>query len=525
MDHSETAGACNKKTAEVSFDNAMRTVTKKLAKDTLLYVPAKIIPGFLGVIAVAVFTRLFDPSLYGQYILVLTTTTIVTAFASQWIVQSILRYRAQYVANGQVGYFNEKFTTLLVFLTIAFVLVAVATYPLRGILGSYNSYFIISFLLIISGIWFNCLITLYQADLRSWYFSIFTILNGILKFFIPLLIVVMYSRTVDSLLWGNFFAFLIVIIPMLFTCKNLSNFRSPPLQIVDEENKKNNASLIIFFRQFFLYGFPMIGWFLGAELLSIADRYVIQILRNSREVGIYSSNYSLMASAMALITMPLLNAAHPLLMKAGTDIASSSERVQQLIKSFSRYFLILSFPILTYIIVFSREFANVFLGLEYREGNVVMPIVLIGILVWSFAMFGHKGLEFREKTRIMFFYVLICTVVKIILNLIFIPWFGYLAAAVTTLVCFTLYPVLVFFGTKRDIPWLIPWRSLGKIVMASLCVVIILVPLKFIVIPSYIKLFIAGVIIIPFYLLALYFVGEYRDDELAFVKRRLGKKA
>ncbi|HEX7320349.1 MAG TPA: polysaccharide biosynthesis C-terminal domain-containing protein [bacterium] len=525
MDHSETTSAGNKEPAGVPFDNAMRTVMKKLAKDTLLYVPAKIIPGILGVLAVAVFTRLFDPSLYGQYILVLTTTTIVTAFASQWIVQSVLRYRAQYVANGQVGFFNEKFTTLLLLLTMTFAVVVVVTYPIRGVLGSYESYFFVSFLLIVSGIWFNCLITLYQADLRSWYFSIFTILNGMLKFFIPLLIVILYSRTVDSLLWGIFSAFFVIIIPMLFTYQNLPSFRPTQRLVIDETNKKNNASLVSFFQQFFFYGFPMIGWFLGAELLSIADRYVIQILRDSREVGIYSSNYNLMASAMALITTPLLNAAHPILMKAGTDIATNSVRVQQLIRSFSRYFLILSFPVLTYIVVFSREFANVFLGSEYREGNLVMPIVLIGILIWSFAMFGHKGLEFREKTRIMFYYVIICTVVKIVLNLIFIPWFGYIAAAVTTLVCFTLYPVLVFFGTKRDIPWLIPWRSLGKIVIASLCVAAFLTTLKFIAISSFMKLLIAGIAIIPIYLVALFIFGEFSDDECSFVKRRLGKNA
>lgn len=497
----------------------MQILTKKLAKDTLLYFPAKIIPGMFGVIGIAVFTRLFNPQFYGQYILIMTTTMIVTTFTSQWIVQSTLRYRAQYVSAGQTSDFNNKFALLLLCLTVVLACIALLTYPLRGFLGEYKSYFLVFWLVIVAGIWFNCLVTLYQADLKSWSFSIFTILNGILKFLVPYLLVILYNRTVSSLLWGGFFAFIIIIIPLILTSGIIPISRSQRTDPVSV----NSMSLTVFIRQFFLYGFPMIGWFLGAELLSVADRYIIQIFRNSQEVGIYSSNYNLVVSAIALIATPLLNAAHPLLMKAGVEIERSKENVQQLIRSFSRYFLILSFPILVYIIVFARELADVFLGLEYRKGNIVMPVVLIGIFAWSFAMFGHKGLEFREKTRIMFVYVMICTVVKVVLNLLFVPRFGYHAAMTTTLLCFLLYPVLVYFGTRNDIAWLIPWGSMGRIILICIGISIFIWTIKFIPVSSFLKLLIAGLLLVPVYLTALWIGGEINDREKGFMKRMLAR--
>lgn len=37
----------------------------------------------------------------------------------------------------------------------------------------------------------------------------------------------------------------------------------------------------------------MVGWMLGGQILGIADRFVIGAFRDTREVGIYSANYTL----------------------------------------------------------------------------------------------------------------------------------------------------------------------------------------------------------------------------------------
>ena len=495
-----------------SFD--LRLFVKKLVSDTILYIPAKIIPGALGVIGVAIFTRMFKPDAYGQYILVITTTTILTAIASQWLLQSILRYRAQYLLSNQISKFNQYVTLLLIMVTSTILLLSMALYPLYNLISEYRQYFIVALLIIISGVWFNNLITVLQADLRSLPFSLITILNGIFKFALPLILILVFQKTVINLLWGNVFAFVLALLPIIF----VYNYHPGKMQkATGQDNKLDSISFLYFAKQFFRYGFPMIGWFLGAELLSITDRYLIQLLRNSNEVGIYSSNYNLVASAMALIAMPLLTAAHPLLMKAGTTVSNQKERVQNLITLFSRYFLILAFPIILYVIIFSKEFANLFLGAEYRQGSAIIPIALISIFIWYFAMFGHKGLEYREKTNIMFLYVMICTIAKIILNLIFIPKYGYIAAAFTTLVCFTIYPILVYVGTRTDIKWLIPWRSIMKIFLASLFTVIFLVPLKFLSIYFLWKLVIAGIVLLPIYGFSLYLVSEFKAYELDYI--------
>jgi len=81
-------------------------------------------------------------------------------------------------------------------------------------------------------------------------------------------------------------------------------------------------------------------------------------------------------------------------------------------------------------------------------------------MVRGFSMYGHKGLELAERTHVMFALVTVSAACNVALNLIFVPLYGYTAAAVTTVAGYLLYPVLVHRATRRHVPWLIPWREI-----------------------------------------------------------------
>ena len=82
-------------------------------------------------------------------------------------------------------------------------------------------------------------------------------------------------------------------------------------------------------------------------------------------------------------------------------------------------------------------------------------------------MYGHKGIKLLEKTGVMFVLVIVCCVTNIGLNLIVVPRYGYFGAAVTTMVSHGLYPIMVYWVTRRYLEWIIPWRSVFNIVVAG----------------------------------------------------------
>lgn len=103
---------------------------------------------------------------------------------------------------------------------------------------------------------------------------------------------------------------------------------------------------------------------LGGQALGIADRFVIGAFRDTREVGIYSANYTLVTMALGLLATPILMATHPIIMNAWEQ--SPGKNISRVIGVLSRYYLIAMVLFVTIVGVFSRGLAALLLGGEFR---------------------------------------------------------------------------------------------------------------------------------------------------------------
>jgi O-antigen/teichoic acid export membrane protein len=223
-------------------------------------------------------------------------------------------------------------------------------------------------------------------------------------------------------------------------------------------------------RRMAVFGFPLIGWALAHNLLNFSDRFIIEFFRGSGAVGIYSSNYALAAQAAGITFGPVIQAIHPIVMNDwdGND----TDKLVESIKRYSRYLLILGAPVIAFSIALSRSLTGILLAPEYAAGYLVVPFVTIGLFLWNFANIGHKSLEVAEQSMIMLIGVVISLTVNLILNIPLVINYGYLGAAIASLIGFGVYPVYVYFATRRNIPWKIPWKK-GAIVFASTTAILI----------------------------------------------------
>ncbi len=96
--------------------------TKRLSKDTLLYIPVFLAPALVNILLLMIFTRFFSPDIYGQYTIVMNTAIIVSALLTQWITLSIQRFRPIYKKEGKVAEFNEHLLSLMFYITMGFSL-------------------------------------------------------------------------------------------------------------------------------------------------------------------------------------------------------------------------------------------------------------------------------------------------------------------------------------------------------------------------------------------------------------------
>jgi O-antigen/teichoic acid export membrane protein len=103
-----------------------------------------------------------------------------------------------------------------------------------------------------------------------------------------------------------------------------------------------------------------------------------------------------------------------------------------------------------YNLFFLKEpLAKLILGKEFVKGHVLWIPLFIGNILWHMDLFLHKPLEFQEKTKTMMVVLLLITILKIFLNIIFVKLFGYTAAAYTTILCYFIYALIIHLISNR----------------------------------------------------------------------------
>jgi O-antigen/teichoic acid export membrane protein len=475
----------------------------KLRADALNYFPAAVIPALASIVGVAVFTRIFTSEEYGWYTLVAASAVISTTLASGWIQQSVLRYLPRFKAEGNLDDFMSKFMGLILVVSALVVLLAsVFYYPLEGRMGVYAHFYFPGLALVVSGLVFLSINSVFQADLRSGSFALHRIAMSVLRLLIALALVFFVKRDVVGIILGAAAAYFLLIIPMALKLRGAG--RRPVFGGFDLGFVKATAS----------YGFPIIGWMMAGQILSFCDKFMLAFFKDASQVGIYAANYNLVNMGVSLLSGPIIMAAHPLVMNVWES--GERSRVPSVIREFSRYYILIVVPAAVFVGVFNRELVRLLLGWEFRAGARIIPVVLAGFFAWGFSMYGHKGLELMEKTRMMLLLVAGAVVMNLLLNWFLIPPYGYMGAAIATTVSYMSYPVLIFFVSGRYLEWLIPWRSLLAASVSSLPVgLLCFFAAKTLSsrVDSIWILLGTAVLAIPLYLVLLSLAGEVRESD------------
>ena len=187
-----------------------------------------------------------------------------------------------------------------------------------------------------------------------------------------------------------------------------------------------------------LLGLPLIPHYLSQTALNGADKIMIKRMVGDSESGIYSLAYSV-SQIMTLVNTALVQTITPWI---GQKIKQNKgEQVPGLVEGM----LIIDAVCNLGVMAFAPELIAVFGPKKYAEAIWVMPPVVMSVY-FSFAYSVFAAYEFYfEKNRLMSVATMTGAVLNIVLNLIFIDKFGYIAAGYTTLICYILYGLFHYF--------------------------------------------------------------------------------
>lgn len=408
--------------------------------DTFLFLFTKILTGFIGLFSIALQTKYLLPAEVGQFSLINGVVTALVSVMIGWIGSSALRYYFNYSKENQKEYFSTILIDWIVMVIASgLVLVLIAfvssNLPIKNFLAFSLLFLLFSSLMEITE-------KMMRASKHTKIYCSLLIIESVINILFILLLHSVIASGVNLLLILKINTCGIFGITSIFVLKFLKFFR--PKSFSWNLNK-------IFFK----YGFPMVGiWGIG-WLLSYSDRYIINSFLSAGEVGLYDVAYVFSERTMGVVVLSFGLAFFPMMIRVWKS-KGKEETIETLKESIS-YYLLLSVPMVVGISFLSYHFYGTVLDLSYRDAYLVMPITCIGFLISGINNFLYKLWQLEEKTWKVLVVTTIAVAVNIGLNIIFIPIYGYIVAAITTtvsyFVAFVVTAIWVYVKFKIKIDW------------------------------------------------------------------------
>lgn len=234
----------------------------------------------------------------------------------------------------------------------------------------------------------------------------------------------------DNIYLGQIYAYLIIRLfyTLYFLKKTLS-------QTVLQFNKNH-------FRYILNYSVPLLPYALSGVILAQFDRIMIHQIDSPESVGVYSVGYAI-ASLLLMVVLATQTALLPDFFKFYKS--GKIQRINLLNKRIFMTVLLFAYTL----ILFTSEIMFLLVDDKFSKASSVVAPVVIGLIFFGlFTVYG-RYIGYYKKTFYSSAVMLISGISNIILNAIFIPKYGFIAAAYTTTASYFILFVLTFIVTKN----------------------------------------------------------------------------
>ncbi len=192
-----------------------------------------------------------------------------------------------------------------------------------------------------------------------------------------------------------------------------------------------------YWKQAFLFNLPLIPHYLSTYLLSGSDKIMI-----SRLIGDSAAAYYSIASSVASVGTIVWSAANSSLIPYTYEKCKKKD--YSAISRVTLPILILFSVACFFIILLAPEVVAIMATKDYKEAIYAIPPIVGGVFFQVQYFLYANILYYHKKPKYVMYASVISAALNILLNYIFIPKYGYIAAGYTTLFCYLLQATLDF---------------------------------------------------------------------------------
>lgn len=408
----------------------MNTV-KKIAKNTTVMLASQLISYVFSFLYIIYAARYLGVEGYGILSFGLSFAAIASIFLDLGLSTLLVREIAR--DKSILNKYLENITVIKILLAVIVLLLSITIVYFLNYSKEVVEVVFFTSLFYIFGSFSGLFYSVFQAYEKMEYPSIGYALNSIL-----LLIGTLYAISQNFDVLGFAFIFFIVslttFIYALLVCG--WKFAFPKIRI-------NN----IFCKFLIKEALPLSFTVIFAMIAFRIDTVILSLMKGNEAVGLYTAAYRLM-EVLIFIPAVFTTSIFPVFSRYHV---SSQESLKMSFKMSFKYLNLLGFPIAVGITLLADKIILLIYGSEFIPAILILKIVIWTIpIIFLTYTFGILMVSINKQNLYMKI-ILVSMIFNIIMNIIFIPGFSYIAASIITILTELISFVLFFYYLSKFI--------------------------------------------------------------------------
>ena len=408
---------------------------RQLAGQSSLYTLGELLRGSISFLLLPLYTRLLTPADYGILGVMTPVYSLLSILMALGLPAALLRFYFDY-KRDEAELRNYVGTVSMAMIACGLVLSLILTALGPWLFGlllpnvSFNPY-------ILLGIWNAGIsvisiipLTLFRARQRAQFFIIFSLADFVLNTGLIVFFVAVQRQGALGSLTGQILSAMIMAVPALWIISRAGTFRF--------SWKLLRPSLV--------FGLPLLPNLLGTWALNVSDRIVLDNLVSKEAVGLYTLGYQF-GILLNLIAIALNNAWTPFFYQNAGDRKNNT-----MIGSFITYQVLLMVMLALAVAMLSQEVIRIIAAPAFWPSYRVVPWITLGYVARFLVFFPVNGILFRKRPKWVAVATIIAAGVNIGLNLLLVPRFGIMAAALNTFIAFAVLLAIMLVIGQRIFP-------------------------------------------------------------------------
>ncbi len=409
----------------------------------------------ISFLLIPLYTNFLTPGEYGNYALLMSLYSLAAVIYQSNMQTGLTKF---YLESGEIKHREKIFSTVfnsVVLLGFTISLIAIIfskniSALVLGSSGSRNLIIILFSSLFVENVGYFALHLLKTKELSRKAVT-FSGINSVLNLLLNILFVYFMNLKVEGILWAQLISSAVMLFFLL------------PVVVPELHFEIDKA----YFKKIIIFSLPLLISGILSSGIDVSDRFILDYFTGKAEVGIYSLAYKI-ALVMNVFVISFRTAWTPygLNLYYKNNLAETfGITLKKLLAAGLLIFLAVTFfaPFLFDIKILHFNFLNK----SYQDGLVILPLVLIGYLFSGIASFysiypiaSAKSHHFLISDGLGF-------ILNFLLNILLIPSYGMLGAAVATCSAFAAVAAYLIVISNKKTKVNYPIKDILFIILAA----------------------------------------------------------